>query len=67
MSVRGSLETWGLGFNGMLTLFARLRMLLAQQATASQITELRDDVLAVARPIDKEEFRALHARACILE
>ena len=35
VSGRGSLETWGLGFNGMLTLFARLRMLLAQQATAS--------------------------------
>ena len=35
VSVRGSLETWGLGFNGMLTLFARLRMLLTQQATAS--------------------------------
>ena len=35
VSARGSLETWGLGFNGMLTLFARLRMLLAQHATAS--------------------------------
>ena len=35
VSGRGSLETWGLGFNGMLTLFARLRMLLTQKAKVS--------------------------------